>query len=137
MKSWDRCSTGQPEAHGQVVTVLWRTMLISLKVLSLFILFCESEFGILGFELKIYLLRYFRDEEVWFQYFIITIVALFYITIVVCVSKECTNTPSKLPSHTFRNELLQSNNESFKAEYGPVNLQKDESKPCNRGAKKP
>lgn len=32
------------------------------------------------------------------------------------LAKECTNTPSQLSSHTFRDELLRSNNESLKTE---------------------
>lgn len=41
---------------------------------------------------------------------------LLYIISVLCVAKECTNTPSQLSSHTFRNALLQSKNESLKTE---------------------
>ncbi|CAL9230097.1 unnamed protein product [Arabidopsis halleri] len=48
---------------------------------------------------------------------IITIVLLLYTSfILVCVAKECTNTPTQLSSHTFRNELLQSKNETLKTE---------------------
>ncbi|KAG7550454.1 Beta-L-arabinofuranosidase [Arabidopsis thaliana x Arabidopsis arenosa] len=48
---------------------------------------------------------------------IITIALLLYTSFVlVCVAKECTNTPSQLSSHTFRNELLQSKNETLKTE---------------------
>ncbi|KAH0931435.1 hypothetical protein HID58_008552 [Brassica napus] len=41
---------------------------------------------------------------------------LLYIISVLCLAKECTNTPSQLSSHTFRNALLQSKNESLKTE---------------------
>lgn len=48
---------------------------------------------------------------------IITIaLLLLYIISVLCLAKECTNTPSQLSSHTFRNALLQSKNESLKTE---------------------
>ncbi|KAL0709429.1 hypothetical protein Bca4012_016407 [Brassica carinata] len=48
---------------------------------------------------------------------IITIAILLLHTIsFLCLAKECTNTPSQLSSHTFRNALLQSKNESLKTE---------------------
>ncbi|KAH0936816.1 hypothetical protein HID58_004277 [Brassica napus] len=47
---------------------------------------------------------------------IVTVALLLHITFLVCLAKECTNTPSQLSSHTFRNELLRSNNESLKTE---------------------
>ncbi|CAF1883811.1 unnamed protein product [Brassica napus] len=46
----------------------------------------------------------------------IAIALLLHITFLVSLAKECTNTPSQLSSHTFRNELLRSNNESLKTE---------------------
>ncbi|CAN8299493.1 unnamed protein product [Cochlearia groenlandica] len=47
---------------------------------------------------------------------LVIVIALLYITFVVCVAKECTNTPTQLSSHTFRYELLESKNETFKTE---------------------
>lgn len=49
---------------------------------------------------------------------IITIALLLSYTdfVLVCVAKECTNTPTPLSSHTFRYELLQSKNETLKTE---------------------
>ncbi|KAJ0230718.1 Proline-tRNA ligase [Hirschfeldia incana] len=48
---------------------------------------------------------------------IVTIALLLQITFFVSVAaKECTNTPTQLSSHTFRSELLRSNNETLKTE---------------------
>ncbi|XP_010492033.1 PREDICTED: uncharacterized protein LOC104769505 [Camelina sativa] len=47
---------------------------------------------------------------------IITIALLYTSLVLVCVAKECTNTPTQLASHTFRYDLLQSKNETLKTE---------------------
>lgn len=47
---------------------------------------------------------------------LIITISLLCISFVVSVAKECTNTPTQLSSHTFRYDLLQSNNESLKTE---------------------
>uniref|UniRef100_A0A1J3DED7 Alpha-L-arabinofuranosidase B arabinose-binding domain-containing protein n=1 Tax=Noccaea caerulescens TaxID=107243 RepID=A0A1J3DED7_NOCCA len=47
---------------------------------------------------------------------LIITISLLCTSFVVSVAKECTNTPTQLSSHTFRYDLLQSNNESLKTE---------------------
>ncbi|CAH2072889.1 unnamed protein product [Thlaspi arvense] len=47
---------------------------------------------------------------------LIITISLLCTSFLVSVAKECTNTPSQLSSHTFRYDLLQSNNDSLKTE---------------------
>ncbi|KAH0888128.1 hypothetical protein HID58_050557, partial [Brassica napus] len=59
---------------------------------------------------------FFKTKEMKSSLTITIALLLLYIISVLCLAKECTNTPSQLSSHTFRNALLQSKNESLKTE---------------------